>query len=210
VYDTIHSTIREVEAAFERGFYLVWERIQHTIDGPTQIDETRLKCSGYKRQTPPLDGLSRGGSGEPGRSRWEGAPGDKMTIIGACRDMLRVICAEPGAQPEELKPVLDEVEILSGKLDAVWHDGWRGYAPFVYEAERTVVHSEEFVTDDGVHINQVECLWSLLNPWLQKFRGLSKPGSEQTVRTYGVVRTLNLLGAPLHGLIDCFVVTVFR
>jgi transposase-like protein len=118
VYDTIHSTIREVEAAFERGFYLVWERIQHTIDGPTQIDETGQKCSGYKGQTPPRDGLSRGGSGEPGRSRWEGAPGDKMTIIGACRDMLRVICAEPGAQPEELKPVLDEVEILSGKLDA--------------------------------------------------------------------------------------------
>jgi hypothetical protein len=133
-----------------------------------------------------------------------------MTIIGACRDMLRVIRAEPGAQPEELKPVLDEVEILSGKLDGVWHDGWRGYAPFVCEAEQTVVHSEEFVTDDSVHINQVECLWSLLNPWLQKFRGLSKPGLEQSVRTYGFVRTLNLLGAPLHGLIDCFVVTVFR
>jgi transposase-like protein len=33
VYDTIHTTIREVEAAFERGFYLVWERIQHTVDG---------------------------------------------------------------------------------------------------------------------------------------------------------------------------------
>jgi len=46
-----------------------------------------------------------------------------MTIIGACRDTLRVIRAEPGANPEELKPVLDEVEILSEKLDEVWHDG---------------------------------------------------------------------------------------
>lgn len=40
VYDTVHTTIREVKAAFESGFYLVWERIQRTIDGPSQIDET--------------------------------------------------------------------------------------------------------------------------------------------------------------------------
>ena len=210
VYDTIHTTIREGEAAFERGFFLVWERIQHTLDGPTQIDETGQKCSGFKGQTPPRDGLSRGGSGERGRARWEEAPGDTMTLIGACRDVLRVIRAEPGAQPEDLKPALDEVEILSGELDEVWHDGWRGYAPFVYENEQTVVHSEEFVTDEGVHINQVECLWSLVNPWLQKFRGLSKPGLEQSVRTYGFVRSLNLAGASLHGLLDCFVVSVFR
>lgn len=68
-----------------------------------------------------------------------------MTLIGACRDTLRVLRAEPGAQPEELKPALDEVEILSGKLDGVWRDGWRGYEPFVYENEQTIVHSEEFV-----------------------------------------------------------------
>ena len=117
VYDTVHTTIREGEAAFECGFSLVWQRIQHTVDGPTQIDETGHKCSGYKGQMPPRDGLSRGGPGERGRSRWEGAPGDTMTLIGACRDVLRVIRAEPGAQPEELKPALDEVEILSGELD---------------------------------------------------------------------------------------------
>jgi hypothetical protein len=90
---------------------------------------------------PPRDGLFRGGSGEGGRSRWEGAPGDIMTIIGACRDTLRVLRAEPGAQPEELKPAPDEVEILSVELDEVWHDGWRGYVPFVYDNEQTVVHS---------------------------------------------------------------------
>ena len=49
-----------------------------------------------------------------------------------------------------------------------------------------------------------------MNPWLRKFRGLSKPGLEQSVRTYGFVRTLNLTGAPLHGLLDCSVVNVFR
>lgn len=66
VYDTVHTTIREVEAVFERGFYLVWERIQYAIDGPTQVDETGHKCSPYKSQTPPRDRLSRGGPIEDG------------------------------------------------------------------------------------------------------------------------------------------------
>ena len=65
----------------------------------------------------------------------------------------------------------------------LWHDGWRGCAPLVYEDEKVVAHSEEFVTDDGAHVNQVECLWSLVNLWLQKFRGLSKSGLEQPVRS---------------------------
>jgi hypothetical protein len=133
-----------------------------------------------------------------------------MTLIGASRDALRVIRAERGAKPEELRPAADEGEILSTEFDQVWHDGWRGYAPLVFENEQTVFHSEGFVSDEGAHVNQVECLWSLVNPWLQKFRGLSKPGLEQSVRTYGFVRTLNLAGAPLHWLIDCFVVNLFH
>lgn len=36
VYNTVHTTIQELEAAFEYGSYLVWERI-HTIDGPTRM-----------------------------------------------------------------------------------------------------------------------------------------------------------------------------
>jgi hypothetical protein len=70
-----------------------------------------------------------------------------MTLIGACRDPLRVIRTEPDAQPEELELALDEVEILSGKLEEVWHDGWRGYATLVHENEQTVVHCKEFVAD---------------------------------------------------------------
>ena len=209
-YDTIHMQLREGEAVFERGFPLVWERIQHTVEEVTQIDETGAKCSGYKGQSPPRDSLSRGGSGDPGRSRWEGAPGDKLTLVAACRDVLRVIRAEHGSKAEDLRSALDETEILSGRIDELWHDEWRGYAPLVYENERTVVHTEEYVTEHGVHTNQVECLWSLVQPWLEKFRGLSKPGLEQSVRTYGFVRTLNLVGAPLHGLVDCFALNVFH
>ncbi len=90
----------------------------------------------------------------------------------------------------------------------LWHDGWRGCASLVYENEGIVYHSEEFVTDDGVHVNKIECLWSLITPWLRKFRDLSKSGLEQAIRTYGFVQSLNLVGPPLHGLLDCFVVNV--
>jgi hypothetical protein len=123
VYDTIHTTIREVEAAFEGGFHLVWTRFLADAESPTQTDETGHQCSGYKGQTPPRDGLSCGGSGEPGRSRWEGAPGDAMTLVGGSRDTLRVIRAEQGAKPDELRQTLDKVEILSGKIKELWHDG---------------------------------------------------------------------------------------
>ena len=202
--------LREGEAAFERGFPLVWERIQHTVKGAIQIDETGGKCSGYKGQSPPRERPSRGGSGDPGRSRWEVVPGDKLTLVAACRDVLRVIHAEHGSKAKDLRPALDETEMLSGKIEELWHDEWCGYAPLVYENERTVIHTEEYVIKDGVHTNQVEYLWSLIEPWLEKFRGLSKPGLEQSVRTYGFGRTLNLVGAPLHGLIDCFALNVFH
>lgn len=84
-----------------------------------------------------------------------------MTLIGACRDVLRVIRAEPEAQPEEFRPAAGEVEILLINLGEVWHDVWCVPAPLVFETEQTVVHSGGFVTDEGAHINRVECLWSL-------------------------------------------------
>lgn len=46
-----------------------------------------------------------------------------MTLIGACRNVLRVLRTEPGTQPEELKPAVDEIKILSEKLNEVWPDG---------------------------------------------------------------------------------------
>jgi hypothetical protein len=65
-------------------------------------------------------------------------------------------------------------------------------------------------SDEGVHTNQVECLWSLLQPWLAKFCGLSKQGLEQVARTFRFLRSLNLVRAPVHSLIDCVTVNAFR
>jgi hypothetical protein len=75
---------------------------------------------------------------------------------------------------------------------------------------RYVVHDDDDVSDEGVHTNHGECLWSLLQPWLATFRGLSKQGVEQAARTDGCLRSLNRSGAPIHGLVDCIAVTVCR
>jgi hypothetical protein len=49
-----------------------------------------------------------------------------------------------------------------------------------------------------------------LQPWLAKFRGLSKQGLEQAAYTFGLLRSLNLVKAPTHTLIDCVAVNAFR
>ncbi|MGN8216775.1 IS1595 family transposase [Halococcus morrhuae DSM 1307] len=209
-YKTVFEAISDVETAFTRGFSTVWERIGHTIAGPTQVDETQRVCSGYKGQNPPRDGLSRGGSPGPGRARWTGERGDEMTLVAACRDVLRVISAEEGSKYDEnLGPVIEEAGDLSQPLGEIWTDELPAYQQMEHE-HRTVVHDDEYVSDDGVHTNQVECLWSLVQPWLAKFRGLSKQGLEQAAHTFGLLRSLNLVGAPVHSLIDCVAVNAFR
>jgi hypothetical protein len=45
---------------------------------------------------------------------------------------------------------------------------------------------------------------------VHQFRGLSKQGLKQAARIYGFLRSLNLTGASIHGLIDCIAVNVFR
>jgi len=85
-----------------------------------------------------------------------------------------------------------------------------GILPYASCYVQTVVHSEEFVTDEGVHSNQVECLWSLVNPWLQTFRDLPQ-ARIAAVRPKLRVRTdAKSVGAPVHSLLDCFVVNVSR
>ena len=162
-YNTIHNGIRRMEAAFERGFSTVWERIGHTIDGSTQVDEAQQVCSGEQ--------------------------GDELTLVAACRDVLRVVSAEEGSKYDEnLGPVIEEVGDLSQPLGEVWTDGLQAYREMDFD-HRTVVHKERYVSPEGVHINQAEYLFSLVQPWLQKFRGLSKQGLEQAAHTFGIIRS---------------------
>jgi hypothetical protein len=69
--------------------------------------------------------------------------------------------------------VIQEAADFSQLLREVWTDGLQAH----HEMERdhqTVEHDKTYVSADGVHINQTECLFSLVKPWLREFRGLSK------------------------------------
>ena len=158
--------------AFARGFSTVWERIDQTITGPTQVDDTQQRCSGFKGQDPPRDSPSRGGSPEGGRTRWTGEQGDEMTLVAACRDVLRVVSAEEGSAYEKnLGPVIEEAGDLFQPLGEIWTDELPAYQGMEHD-HRTVLHDEEYASAEGVHTNQAECLWSVLQPWLAKFHGL--------------------------------------
>ena len=209
-YKTVFYAIREVEAAVHRGFPLVWSQFQHTISGPTQIDESGKVCSGFKGQDPPRDSRHRGGSSRSGRTRWKGRHGDQLTLVAACRDSLRVIRGKLGiAYDTDLEPVMEETADLSQPLGEVWTDGLQAYRRMEHD-HKIVIHDETYVSSEGIHINQVECLFSLVKPWLRKFRGLSKHGLEQAAHSFGIVRSVNLVGASFEFLVDCLAIGGFH
>ena len=106
-----------------------------------------------------------------------------MTLVAACRDVLRVVSAQEGSDyDDDLAPVIEEADDLSQELGEVWTDELPAYRGIEHN-HQYVVHDEGYVSDDGVHMNQAECLWLLLQPWLAKFRGPSKQGLEQAART---------------------------
>lgn len=209
-YRTVYDAIREVEDAIHRGFPVVWSLLEQTIDGPIQVDESGAVCSGYKGRDPPRDSRHRGGSSQTDRSRWRGRHGDQPTLVAACRDSLRVIRGQPGIDySDDLEPVIFEAADLSAELGEVWTDGLQAYREMDFE-HHTVAHKDRYVSAEGVHINQVECLFSLVTPWLRKFRGLSKQGLEQAAHTFGLIRSLNLAGGSIETTIDCLVIGSFR
>ena len=107
-----------------------------------QVDETQQVCSGFKGQEPPRDGLDRGGSPEGGRTRWTGEQGDELTLVAACRDVLRVVSAAEGTDyDEDLAPMIDEAGNLSQRLGEVWTDGLPAYQGIGHD-HRTVIYDE--------------------------------------------------------------------
>jgi transposase-like protein len=57
----------------------------------------------------------------------------------------------------------------------VYHDGLQSYAKLhdCGYVHRVVIHSEEFVTDEGVHTNTIEGLWGLLKQRVARMHGLN-------------------------------------
>jgi hypothetical protein len=81
-------------------------------------------CSGFKGQEPPRESLDRGSSPEGGRTRWTGEQGNEVTLVAACRDVLRVVSAAEGTDcDDDLAPVIEEAVDLSQPLGVVWTGG---------------------------------------------------------------------------------------
>ena len=71
-------------------------------------------CSGFKSQDPPQEGLDCGGHPEGGRTRATGGQGDEVTLVAACRDVLRMVSAQEGSDYEDdFGPVIEEADDLS-------------------------------------------------------------------------------------------------
>jgi len=109
------------------------------------------------------------------------------------------------AYETDLEPVMEETADLSQPLGEVWTDGLQAYRRMEHD-HKMVIHDETYVSSERIHINQVECLFSLVKPWLRKFRGLSKHGLEQAAHTFGIVRSVNLVGASFEFLVDCLAI----
>jgi len=56
----------------------------------------------------------------------------------------------------------------------------------------------------------VECLFSFVQPWIRKFRGLSKQSLEQAAHTFGLIRSLNITGASVDIITDYLVMGTLR
>jgi transposase-like protein len=69
-------------------------------------------------------------------------------------------------------------------------DTWNGYnlLDSAYD-HRTVKHSEEYVTEEGVHCNTAEGEWSIFKPWWRRFRGVAKRHLYLYLTQYAFART---------------------
>lgn len=102
---------------------------------------------GVQKPRAAAGGLDRAGSPEGGRTRWTGDLGDELTLIAACRDVLRVVAAQEGSDYEEdLSPVIEDADDLSQVLGEVWSDGLPGYQGMDYD-HQYVVHDDGYVSD---------------------------------------------------------------
>lgn len=95
-------------------------------------------------------------------------------------------------------------------------DTWDGYNLLgsAYD-HRTVKHSEEYVTEEGVHCNTAEAEWSVFKPWWRNFRGVAKRHIHlyltqyEFQRTYRDCSSLERLEMMLEMMLD-FIFTLLK
>jgi transposase len=77
------------------------------------------------------------------------------------------------ADARTLTPI---VRLIVERGSVVYTDKWRGFTELQLDGyeHRSVNHSEEYVTKEGVHINGIESFWSSASRRLAKFNGIPR------------------------------------
>lgn len=76
------------------------------------------------------------------------------------------------ANRETLQPIIETI-VKPGSM--IYTDKWRGFGDLNLKGyvHKTVNHSEEYVSEEGAHTNQIETFWSYAKRRLKKFNGIS-------------------------------------
>lgn len=79
----------------------------------------------------------------------------------------------PKADKKTLMPV---VRLVAEPGATVYTDKWRGFTELGLDGytHRSVNHSEEYVAQDGSHINGIESFWSFAKRRTTKFNGIAR------------------------------------
>lgn len=124
--------------------------------------------------------------------------------------MLRVVSAQEGSDyKEDLEPVIEEADDLSQL--------WERSGLTVYQLTKawsTTIGTSSMMKDTFPRRASTQTKQNVSghfsNRGWQSSAASPIRGLEQAARSYGFLRSLNLTGTPIHGLIDCFAVNVLR
>ena len=133
-----------------------------------------------------------------------------MTLVAACRDVLRVVSAQEGSDYEDdLEPVIEGADDFSQPLGEVWTDGLPAYRGMDHD-RRYVVHDEGYVSDEGVHTNQAECLRSLPPAVVSEVPRPLQAGLGAGCSYLRLPPVTEPYWGTIHSLANCIAINVFR
>ena len=160
------------------------QAVTEQLSGEVEIDDIHLKTGQQGLECQGREPRERGLKAR-GRGRYE--TDRPLLVAWVERDSPRMaleLCRDAGSRTLTTK-TLKQVRPGS-RIDT---DTWNGYRWLgqVYD-HRTVKHSEEYVTEDGVHCNTAEAEWSVFRPWWRTFRGVAKRNAYRYLATYAYQR----------------------
>lgn len=168
--EVTYKTALRMARVVREALYEHRDQWQHLLSGEVEGDDVHLKGGQQGRKVahraPRERGLKQRGRGTYAGDRplicaWVARDGPG-TVLEMRRDAGKR--ALFGSAWRHIEP--------GSRVDT---DTWNGYNLLGHAYDhRSVKHSEEYVTEDGVHCNTAEAEWSVFKPWWRRFRGVAK------------------------------------